>query len=132
MPWSDSPSLVRRAIVLWGPVILLMGAIFYVSSLSDPGEIPGGATDKQAHALTYGLLSGLAVRALARGRLGGVTAGRAVAGALLATAYGITDEWHQAYVPGRNADAADVVANAAGAFAASGALWAWSIIRRKR
>jgi VanZ family protein len=123
---------LRRTLSLWAPVVLLMGAIFYVSSLSDPGEIPGGATDKQAHALVYGLLSALMVRALAGGTLAGTTGRRAITGALLATAYGASDEWHQSFVPGREAEVADVVANAAGAFAAAGALWAWSIIRATR
>jgi VanZ family protein len=42
--------------------------------------------------------------------------GRAVAaGAWLAVvAFGISDEWHQSFVPGRSADVLDVLADAAG------------------
>jgi VanZ family protein len=49
---------------------------------------------------------------------------------MIGTAYGATDEWHQSFVPGRQADAADVLADALGALAAAGAVRAWGIIAR--
>ena len=52
--------------------------------------------------------------------LGGV--GLAV---LLATLYGVTDEGHQWFVPGRTAEVADLVADAVGAAVATGLIWGW-------
>ena len=48
---------------LWAPVVLYMGAIFFVSSLSDPPVPP--TTDKPLHWLAYLGLAVLVVRALA-------------------------------------------------------------------
>ena len=96
------------------------GAIFWVSSQPSPFPfLPGElfSHDKLLHAGAYALLAGLAAGALAR--LGPVRA--AVAAALLAAAYGGTDEWHQSFVPGRDSDAADLAADAAGALAGAGA-----------
>ncbi len=36
------------------------------------------------------------------------------------TVYGVSDEWHQSFVAGRNADVADVVADLAGSVIGSG------------
>jgi VanZ family protein len=47
-------------------------------------------------------------------------------------AYGVTDEWHQSFVPGRSADAIDLVADAVGAGLAAGGLGAWGIMLRRR
>ncbi len=46
-------------------------------------------------------------------------------GAFLAVAFGVTDEVHQSFVPGRNADLMDLVADALGASlgAVVAALW---------
>jgi VanZ family protein len=44
-----------------------------------------------------------------------------------ATAYGVSDEFHQRFVPGRTADVRDVAADAIGASAA--ALGAWAILK---
>jgi VanZ family protein len=111
------PGLRRalRAFSLWGAVAAHLLLIFSLSSFPQLPAPPGGFTDKQAHALAYGVLAALLCRALAGGRLARVTVGRALAAALLATAYGATDEWHQSFVPGRQSDAADLWADAVGA-----------------
>jgi VanZ family protein len=53
-----------------------------------------------------------------------------VLAALVAAAYGATDEWHQHFVPGRTMEMADLAADTSGAAAAAVAAWAWGIIRR--
>jgi VanZ family protein len=92
-----------------------MAGIFLVSSMPDPGPLPGGVSDKSAHSLAYAGLGVLLLLALAQGRVGGVTRRRAALAVALATAYGVSDEWHQSFVPGRWPEAADVLADAVGA-----------------
>ena len=117
---------------LWVPPVLHMLAIFMASSVSDVPAAPGGVSDKAVHAVVYGVLSALFLRALAGGRWQGVTVSRTIAAVVLATTYGMTDEVHQAFVPTRHAEIADVVANALGAIIAGGTLVAWSILARVR
>ena len=111
-----------------------MAAIFWLSSqslLPGAGLIPEWLDfDWLHHATAYAGLAVVTLRALARGRV--AAAGPAsVAGAwLIATVYGITDEWHQSFVPGRMADARDLLADGVGAALGLGLAWAWSIIRR--
>jgi VanZ family protein len=97
-------------------------AIFWASSQPSPFPFLKHelfSHDKLLHAGAYAVLGGLAAGALARGRL--ATVRGVVAAALLATAYGATDEWHQSHVPGRDADLADLAADAAGAIAGAAA-----------
>jgi VanZ family protein len=117
---------------LWLPVALDAALIFYLSSIPRLPSPPGPFSDKHFHFASFALLATLIVRALASGRLRGVTARVAVGGFLLATLYGATDEVHQAFVPGRTAAFDDLAADALGAAAAAGLLLAWAIIRRQR
>jgi VanZ family protein len=102
--------------LLWGPVLLVMGLIFFFSSLPDPGGPPGGISDKTAHVLIYAALGASLVRALAGGRITAMTVTRILLAAALGTLYGISDEIHQHFVPPRTPDILDVVADSVGAF----------------
>ena len=119
-----------RLLSLWGPVAAHLLLIFTLSSFPGLPAPPGRLTDKQAHAIAYAVLAGLLCRALAGGRLSGLTAGRALAALLLATIYGATDEWHQSFVPGRESDVADLYADAAGAAIAAAGCFSCGIIGR--
>jgi VanZ family protein len=119
-----------RALSLWVPVAVCMAAIFYVSSLSAP-PLPGGMTDKSGHVLGYAVLGLTIVRAIAGGLPRRITPRIAALSILLTVAYGVTDEVHQMFVPGRSAEVLDVVADAAGAAIAVVACWAWGIISRR-
>jgi VanZ family protein len=111
-----------KRLSLWGPVVLMMALIFVASSIPDVPALPGGVSDKTAHSWAYGLLGVLVFRALAKGRVGGLTIVRGLGSILIATAYGISDEFHQSFVPGRTSDVRDVAADAIGAIAAAIAL----------
>jgi VanZ family protein len=104
--------MLARA-VLWGPVVALMALIFCVSSLSAP---PGGSLfpDWETHSVVYGALGLLLSRALAGG-VRRTSLATLVMAAALATVYGVTDEWHQMYVPQRNSEVRDVVNDMIGA-----------------
>ncbi|MBI3182286.1 MAG: VanZ family protein [Myxococcales bacterium] len=104
-----------------------MAAIFALSAREDlPGlSLPG--IDKVAHFAEYALLGALVSRAT----LGyGLERLRAVAVALgVCAAYAISDELHQAFVPGRATEVLDLVADVLGAGA--GAI-GWYAAGRRR
>jgi VanZ family protein len=92
---------------LWLPVVVWAGLIFAFSSVPDLGTGLGGwdlALRKIAHAAEYAVLGALLARALRR-------SGIAVA---LGTLYAVSDEVHQAFVPGRLGSPLDVAIDAAG------------------
>jgi VanZ family protein len=90
--------------------LALMGLIFYLSAQSDPGADIGTVGRIVAHAGEYALLTGLWWWAL-----GPVLGARALAAAVaISFAYAITDEIHQSFVAGRDADPLDVVTDLAG------------------
>jgi VanZ family protein len=51
---------------------------------------------------------------------------------LVAGAYGVSDEFHQYFVPPRQVEALDVVADTIGAAAAAFALFGWSASRARK
>lgn len=106
-----------------------MAAIFVVSSLSNP-QIGGETPDYVLHALEYFLLALLLIRLfLARqfslldknGR-GDFTRWQqaCLLGVMIAIVYGITDEIHQYFVPGRHCSLSDVGSDTIGAIFAYG------------
>ncbi len=97
--------------------------LIFVLSAQPKLPSPPGVNDKQAHGLAYAVLAVCCLVGLAGARLRRVT-GAAVLGAfVLAVLYGVSDEFHQWFVPGRTPDVNDVVADAVGA--ALGLLVAW-------
>ena len=105
---------MTRFLVLWGPPLALMVLIFGLSSMPKP-PIPDGVSDHTAHFAAYAVLSALLVRALAGGRWAGMTWGRAARAWGLTVLYGVSDEVHQRFVPGRFPSVSDVIADALGA-----------------
>ena len=112
---------------LWGPVLAQMALIFIASSIPNLQHLHGNISDKAGHGIGYAILGALLLRALARGRRAGVTWRTVLLAMLCATAYGVSDEFHQRFVPGRSSDVYDVLADAVGAAAAS--LGAWAILK---
>ncbi len=103
-----------RGALLAALAVAWAAAIFWASSQPQPRFVPEGLLvhDKLLHAGAYALLAGLVGGALATR----APALRAIALAVLvAAAYGATDEWHQSFVPGRDADPLDWAADASGA-----------------
>jgi VanZ family protein len=92
-----------------------MAAIYSVSSLQDIGPLPGDLSDKTGHFGGYALLGAVMIRATAGARWSGVTGWSALGAWVICALYGLSDEWHQGFVPGRTVALDDWVADAAGA-----------------
>ena len=107
----------------WALVVAWMARVFGVSSISNLGPA-ARVPDWISHPVEYGVGAVLVGRALEGGRRRPLTMSTALAATLLATAYGVTDEYHQSFVPGRTAEPMDVVKDLGGAAAAS-ALYRW-------
>jgi VanZ family protein len=97
------------------PAALYAAVIFYLSSQAHPlAFLPPEVLlqDKLLHLLEYAALAALLVPGL---RLAGVSVRAALLAALvMASLYGLTDEFHQSFVPGRDADVLDWVADTTG------------------
>jgi VanZ family protein len=92
----------------WTPVVLWAGLIFALSAVPDLGTGLGTwdtALRKLAHVAEYAILAGLVFRA----------SRSAAAAFLLASAYAVTDELHQAFVRGRHGSPVDWLIDSAGA-----------------
>lgn len=118
---------MAQRLLLWGPVVAYMALIFWESSLPS-APLPGGVSDKVAHAGGYALLGALVGRAVAGGFPAPLDARRVLMSIAIAGLYGASDEWHQSFVPGRTADVADLAADLAGASAAVLLVWACGIL----
>lgn len=137
----------------WGPLLLWMAVIFFASSSSNPYQVLPGrwqigcaqlmkSSDLQnllcqndtvgqiSHLAEYGLLALLAARAVSwkepRKRLI-ITLLGVLLGCFL---YGLSDEIHQLFVPGRTFQTADLMLDLAGSLV--GALIVWVVRFRKK
>ena len=119
---------MKRVAFLWGPVLAWAGLIFFLSSLPDLSS--GLEHDllfrKVAHMVEYDVLAALLWRALGRSRPFSIAA-LFVLSFSLSVLYAASDEWHQSFVPGRQATVYDVMSDAAGA--ALGLLVFWFLAR---
>ena len=110
---------IRIFLWYWSPVVLYAGLIVALSSMSAPQtHFPSwfeGVSDKIWHALEYAVLAILCHRAFLYGaghQLSVYAVPLAIVAAIL---FGATDEIHQFFVPLREADGLDLLADATGA-----------------
>jgi len=108
-----------------------MTAIFVAQSWPNPPQPPGPLTDKHEHFFFYGILGLLALRALTNAQRRRVGAATALGAIVFSSVYGVINEFHQRFVPGRSYEVVDMIANAIGASVAVALVWAWSIIKRR-
>jgi VanZ family protein len=116
---------------LWLPVIAYMAMLFGFSSLSALPPPPGHISFYEVHAGAYAILGLLSSRALARGRLRNVTRNVTLGAIAISSLYGVSDEYHQRFVPGREFDTFDMLADAIGSVIGAFSVGAWSIIKRR-
>ena len=111
----------------WLLLVIWAGVLFWLSSSSGEGGLFGllpAGSDKIAHGIAY----------LVLGAAGSMATGSRSGGALLAVLFGISDEIHQSFVPGRSADLWDLVADSVGALLGAylAPLLVWYPWRRRR
>ncbi len=120
---TETPSRWKQFVL---PVAWMV-AIFFGSGqekLPSPSGIPG--FDKLAHFGAYGLLATLWARVFTQPGRPWRTALIALA---VASIYGISDEFHQSFTPGRSVEVADWVADTAGAALAVAVYCFWPAYR---
>lgn len=104
---------MKDRLIAWGPAAAWAGVLFFMSAIPGrdhpPYLFPG--EDKVAHLVVYGVLGAALAWA---GHRGPHPAPRPVVLWALGVLYGISDEAHQAFVPGRDVSLGDLAADAAG------------------
>ena len=101
------------------PAILWALVIFVLSSLPNARlpDLPIIPSDKAAHLLVYFVLCGFTYRALKnQNRIPALARWSMMICVLMTVLYGATDEFHQSFVPNRDASLLDLAADAVGAF----------------
>ena len=96
-----------------------MAAIFFVSAIPASG-LDIQIWDKAMHFIVYGALGVFFLLPMTDGRWSNLTMKAAWPAVLFALLYGVTDEIHQMFTPGRHPDVRDVIADTLGAAAAVG------------
>ncbi len=117
-PMKDQPgSLLWPPTLRMLPMILVMGIIFFLSQ--QPGDsldlpdIPD--LDKVLHALIYGVLAATTLFAISPEKRRAAPGRASLFVILFCVLYGISDELHQSFVPGRMPDILDLIADTTGA-----------------
>jgi len=99
----------------WLPVMLYASLIYYVSSIPQlPIPIKFPYLDKLLHVLEYSILGFLIKRALGVSSLSLDVKRLYLLTMLLCLLYGLSDEFHQFFVPGREMAVGDVYSDAIG------------------
>lgn len=105
------------AALAWAAFIFALSSLPANDLVLDLPNVPG--LDKMAHAVLFGVLAALLAQALR----GAGEVRSIVLAVVLASAYGVTDEWHQSSVPGRDADVFDWGADTFGAILSGLGVW---------
>jgi VanZ family protein len=120
----------RHWLFYGGPVLACAAMIFYLSSLTRfPEELPSFfGFDKLLHFFEYYPLGWLICRWLVSAERPFFRKHAILLTLVAGIAYGLSDEWHQSFVPGRDASLWDALFDALGVAAAA---FTYPILRRR-
>ena len=111
------PTKSKLFVFYWLPLILYCLLIFIQSANPSPEQIPSFKfVDKLLHFSAYAVMGILFYRAYQTLRFKDNLRMLMLLSAVSASLYGISDEIHQSFVPFRQAEVADVIADIIGAF----------------
>lgn len=111
---ASAATRLWQHIWLWGPVAVVASGIFMLSNMPGNPDLPTFPhIDKLAHITVFGLLGLTVVRALSRS-LSWRPMQVSLLSIVLVTAYGVSDELHQHFIPQRTVEVLDVGADAVG------------------
>lgn len=114
----------RQTLIYRLPVVIYCVVIFVQSAFPSPEVLEQfDWSDKSLHFMGYALLGALLVRMFKREFSAMAPWKVILLSVLVGTFYGISDELHQAMVPGRFADVRDVLADMLGIIPASVLFW---------
>jgi VanZ family protein len=107
----------KRFALAWAPACAYMALIWAVSSIAIPFSITQTIPlrDKGVHFVEYAILGFLVAQAVRRSWPKEPWLRTALFSLWVAFAWGVLDELHQAFVPGRSGDTLDLIADLAGA-----------------
>lgn len=126
------PINLKLFAVNWLPLIIYCLAIYIQSDLPSPERLPSFQfSDKILHFLAYAVMGLLFYRAYQTLRIKDDRRMLILLSVVSATLYGISDEIHQYYVPFRDADILDAVANTLGALCGVYLYHLWTVSRSK-
>jgi VanZ family protein len=115
----------KKIIGLWLPVLLWMGVIFAGSSIGSVPQVGEDVVDgiihRAAHLAEFAVLGWLALRAARGGRA--LTRRAFVAALIVVALYGVSDEFHQRFTPGRNSELQAVVFDVIGGLIGAAIYW---------
>ncbi len=110
---------IGRWLYAWGPMLLWMGLIFYLSSRPTLPTLPKPLWNtlmrKGGHFAVYGILAWFSLRALSWPEC--PTTRAAWFALVISVLYAASDELHQGFVPGRHPTFRDLLIDSAGAAA---------------
>ncbi len=114
------------------PMIFVMGAIFFLSHQTGSNVMLPEIVniDKVAHMVVYGVLAYSMIWALYPSGCRRSAVNLVLATIFFCTLYGISDEYHQSFIPGRQPSLYDVVADGTGALIVSLCWLMW--VRKKK
>lgn len=105
----------RQFLFYWLPIIIYCLAIYIQSSRPAPMQMPDiPLLDKLLHFTAYAVLGALFLRAFRTVRIRNNIKLAMALSVFLSTFYGLSDELHQHFVPYRNADLMDALADMLG------------------
>jgi VanZ family protein len=112
------------------PMIIVMGIIFFLSHQhGDTIDLPGiPGIDKVGHFLIYGTLAATVIIAHRQSTRNGSSLKVSLNTIVVCLLYGLSDECHQSFVPGRYVSVGDIVADVTGAALACAL---WLLVRRR-
>ena len=106
---------MKNFLTYWFPIVIYCLLIFIQSSypaIKNAPELP--YIDKVLHCVAYALLGALFLRAFKTSRIKNNVKLMLILSVLLSSLYGVSDEIHQYFVPYRDAEIMDVLADTLG------------------